>query len=146
MSFKQEREPNSRLPQDHVQRSLQTWNRRQKPAAAEYEEQFQAVGLLCREALISLAQAVYIRERHPPLDDVEPSATDAKKMLEAYVAVELSGASNDEARKHAKSALDLANALQHRRTASFRDAAICVEATTTVVNLVAIVVGRRDPQ
>jgi hypothetical protein len=34
---------------------------------AENEEQFQAVGLLCREALISVAQAVYNRDRYPPL-------------------------------------------------------------------------------
>jgi hypothetical protein len=31
------------------------------------EEQFQAVGLLCRETLISLAQAVYDAQLHPTL-------------------------------------------------------------------------------
>jgi hypothetical protein len=108
--------------------------------------QFQGVGLLGRDALISLAQAVYIRERHPPLDGIEPSNTDAKRMLEAYLAVELAGGANEESRRHARSALDLANALQHRRTATFREAALCVEATTTVVNVIAIVDGRRDPQ
>jgi hypothetical protein len=115
-------------------------------AAARNEEQFQAVGLLGRDTLISLAQAVYVRERHPPLDGVEPSDTDGKRMLEAYLAVELAGGANEEARRHAKSALDFANAVQHRRTATFRDAALCVEATTSVVNVVAIVAGRRDPQ
>jgi hypothetical protein len=67
-------------------------------------------------------------------------------MLEAYFAVELAGGANEEARRHARSALDFANAVQHRRTATFRDAALCVEATTTVVNVIAIVAGRRDPQ
>lgn len=119
---------------------------RDRLAAARTEEQYQAVGLLCREALISVAQAVYDPARHPPLDGVRPSETDAKRMLEAYAAVELAGGANEETRKHARSALDLANALQHRRTASFRDAALCVEATTTVVNVAAIVAGRRDPQ
>lgn len=119
---------------------------RDRLAAATSEEQYQAVGLLCREALISLSQAVYVRDRHPPLDGTEPSATDGKRMLEAFIAVELAGGVNEEARKHARSSLDLANALQHRRTATFRDAAMCVEATTTVVNVVAIVAGRRDPQ
>lgn len=119
---------------------------RDRLASAGTEEQFQAVGLLCRDALISVAQAVYVRERHPPLDGVQPSATDAKRMLEAYIAIELSGGANEEARKHARSALDFANVLAHRRTAAFRDAALCVEATTTVVNVVAIVAGRRDPQ
>lgn len=119
---------------------------RDRLAAATTEEQFQAVGLLCREVLISLAQSVYIRERHRAVDGTDPSATDGKRMLEAYIAVELAGGANEETRKHARSALDLANALQHRRTAAFRDAAMCVEATTTVVNVIAILAGRRDPQ
>ena len=33
---------------------------------AETEEDFQAVGLLGREALISLTQAVYEPSKHPP--------------------------------------------------------------------------------
>jgi uncharacterized protein YutE (UPF0331/DUF86 family) len=66
-------------------------------------------------------------------------------MLEAYVAVELAGGANEEVRKHARSALDLANALQHRRTATFREAAMCVESTTAIVNVIAIVAGMRDP-
>jgi hypothetical protein len=119
---------------------------RDRLASARTEEQFQGVGLLCREILISLAQSVYLRDRHPPLDGKEPSTTDAKRMLEAYIAVELGGGANEEARKHTRSALELANALQHKRTATFREAAMCVEATTTVINVIAIVAGRRDPQ
>ena len=119
---------------------------RDRLAAATNEEHFQAVGLLCREVLISVAQAVYDRVRHPPVDGVEPSETDAKRMIEAYIAVELAGGAHKEARKHSRSALDLANVLQHRRTATFRDAALCVEATTSVVNVLAVVAGRRDPQ
>lgn len=118
---------------------------RDRLAAATTEEQFQTVGLLGRESLISLAQALYDPARHPTLDGVNASPTDAKRMLEAFIAVELAGGANEEARRHAKSALEFAVALQHRRTASFRDAALCVEATTTVVNVVAIVAGRRDP-
>jgi hypothetical protein len=101
------------------------------------------VGLLCREALISLSQAVYDSAQHAPLDGIAPSATDAKRMLDGYITAELQGGSNEEARRHVRSALDLALALQHRRTAGFRDAAICAEATTAVTNLVAIVSGRR---
>jgi hypothetical protein len=118
---------------------------RDRLAAARSEEQFQAVGLLGREAIISVAEAVYDRTRHPPLDGTEPSPTDGKRMLEAYISVEMAGGANEEARKHAKSALEFAVALQHRRTATFRDAALCAEATTAVVNLLAIVAGRRDP-
>jgi hypothetical protein len=112
---------------------------------AKTEEQFQAVGLLCRETLIGLAQLVHDPVRHPPLDGVTPSDADAKRKLEAYLAVELGGGSHEAARKHARAALDLANDLQHRRTAAFRQAALCAEATTSVVNLIAIVSGQRDP-
>jgi len=111
---------------------------------ARTEEQFQAVGHMCRETLITVAQAVYCRERHPPVDGTEPSATDAKRMLEAFFAVELAGATNADARKHARAAFDLANGLQHDRAAEFRDAALCAEATLSVIRIVAIVSGRRE--
>lgn len=113
---------------------------------ASTEEQFQAVGLLCRETLISVAQAVYVAERHPTTDGVAASQTDAKRMLEAFIAVELGGAANDETRSHAKAALRLALALQHDRTADFRTAALCAEATVSVVNIVGIISGARTPK
>ena len=113
--------------------------------SASSEEQFQAVGLVCRELLISLAQSVFDSTRHPALDQVKASKTDAKRMLERYLAAELEGASNSFARKFAKTSLDLAVHLQHDRSADFRTAALCAEATASVVNVVSIVEGRRDP-
>jgi len=110
---------------------------------AESEEQYQAVGLLCREVLISAAQEVYDSERHSSLDGVAPSETDAKRMLEAFFMSELEGRTNEEARAHAKAALRLALALQHQRTADFRMAALCAEATSSVVNILAVLAGRR---
>jgi len=111
---------------------------------AKSEEDFQSVGFLCRETIISLSQAVYDPKKHKPIDGVIPSDTDANRMLEAYFANELKGSSNENARKHARTSLALANELQHRRTAKFRDAALCAEATRTVVNVVAIVSGKRN--
>jgi hypothetical protein len=119
---------------------------RSRLASARTEEQYQSVGLLCRETLISLAQEVYDPKRHLTVDRITASHTDAKRMLEAYIAIEVRGRSNSEARKHAKAALDLANRLQHNRTADFREAALCVEASTSVVNIIAILSGRRDPE
>ena len=110
---------------------------------AEAEEQFQAVGLLCREALISVAQEVFDPSRHKSTDEIVPSETDAKRMLEAFLETELCGTSNEEARAHARAALRLALALQHKRTADFRTAALCAEATFSVINIVAILGGRR---
>jgi hypothetical protein len=111
---------------------------------AKNEEEFQMVGLLCRETLISLAQAVFDPNIHKSSDGTKPSSTDASRMLEAYFSVELAGKSDENARKHAKASLSLANELQHRRTANFKDAAICAEATRTVVNIVAIISGRKE--
>jgi hypothetical protein len=113
---------------------------------ASNEEQFQTVGLVGREALISLAQAVYDPAKHPSLETgVVISDTDAKRMLESYIAVELASESQ-EARAHVRSALALALKLQHSRTATFRLAAMCAEATTAVINLIAIISGQRDPR
>ena len=119
---------------------------RNRLASAKTEEQYQAIGLLCREALISLAQSVYDPENHPNLDGVQPSETDAKRMLENYIASTLAGSSNEAVRKHAKAAYGLATDLQHRRTANFRQAALCTEATASIVNVIAIISGRRDPE
>lgn len=113
--------------------------------SATTEEQYQSVGLLCRETLITLAQTVFDPDKHPSLDNVKPSKTDAKRMLDRYLAVEIGGKPNAIARKHAKASLDLANELQHKRTAEFREAALCAEATASVVNIIAILSGNRDP-
>jgi len=118
---------------------------RRSLAKAIDEEQFQAVGLLCREVLISLAQAVHDPAKHPSLDETIPSETDAKRMFDAYITATIPGSAHCVARRHARAAYDLAVELQHRRTAKFRDAALCVEATSSVINVIAIVSGRRDP-
>ena len=115
-------------------------------AQSSNEEQCQAIGLLCRESLISLAKVVFIEEDHKTLDGVKASKTDAKRMLEAYIAHQLPGESNESIRKHARASIDLANDLTHRRTAEYRLAALCAEATNAVINIVAIISGRRDPR
>ena len=116
---------------------------RRRLETANTEEEFQTVGLLCRETLISLGQAVFDSDKHPTSDGTRPSDTDGYRMIEAFIGAELGGGSNEIIRSHVKSALKLANELQHRRTAFARDAHLCAEATRTVVNLVAIIAGRR---
>lgn len=127
---------------ERVDRQMQEISARLQEAAAE--EQCQAVGLLCREALISLAQAVFEPRRHLPDGAPPVSPTDASAMLQAFFEAELAGAANEEARAHAKAALKLANALQHKRTATHRMAALSAEASAAVVNLAAVLSGRRD--
>lgn len=111
-------------------------------AAAGVEEDWQAVGLLCREVLISLAQAVYDPAIHRTEDGVTPSSTDAKRMIEAYVGREFSGASFQEVRAHARASVDLTLNLQHRRTATRQLADLCLEATSSTVAVISIIAGR----
>jgi hypothetical protein len=120
-----------------VQRNLNEASERLEHASNE--EQFQSVGLLCRETLISLAQVVFTPEIHRSIDGVSPSETDANRMLEAYILVELGGKSNESSRKFIKAALGLTNDLQHDRMATYRDAALCLEATYAVVRVIGVV-------
>jgi hypothetical protein len=110
---------------------------------ADSEEKCQAVGLLCREVLISVGDAIFDPSKHRSLDGVVPSSSDAGRILESIFDTELRGGPNEEARAHAKAALRLALALQHKRTAEYQTAALCAEATASVVNLLAVISGRR---
>lgn len=112
-------------------------------ANAITEEQFQAVGLVCREVLISVAQEAHKRGAGEERDAADPSDTDVKALLEKFIGRELPGAGNEEARAHAKAAVRLALALQHKRTADFRTAALAAEAAASVVNILAVLTGRR---
>jgi hypothetical protein len=123
-----------------IERSIKEIQHRQIKAISE--EQFQAIGLLCRETIISLAQAIYSEEKHPTLDDIKPSKTDAKRMLDAYISKELQGGTNEVLRKYARACNDLANDLTHRRTATAKDAALCSSATISLVNLMGVLENR----
>lgn len=111
---------------------------------ADCEEKYQAIGLLCRETIISLAQAIYNEEKHPPLDGVKPSKTDAKRMIESYISTVLNGGSNENLRKYTRASLDLANELAHKRTATLKEAALCSSATVSLVNLIGILEDRNQ--
>jgi hypothetical protein len=123
-------------------RSLQAAS--QALSLAKSEEDFQAIGVLCRETVISLAQSVYVSGTHVHPDNVIPSSTDAARMLEAYLATELRGRESEELRAYAKSCLKLSVALQHTRTATMRDAALTLEATSALASLVGILASRTD--
>lgn len=106
---------------------------------ATVEEDWQAVGLLCREVMISLAQAVYDPAIHASPDGVKISKTDANRMIEAYVAQAFPGSSFQEVRLHARASMGLALNLQHRRTATRQLAALCLEATSSAVAVITII-------
>lgn len=111
---------------------------------ASAEEDWQGVGHTCREVLISLGQAAHNPEVHPLVDEngTTISRTDARRLLDVWLRHEMPGGNNKEVRAHIKASLDLANNLQHRRTATRQLAALCLEATSSAVAVVAIIAGR----
>lgn len=117
---------------------------RNQLAIASAEEDFQSIGLLCREVIISLAQAVYEPSLHEPLDRVTPSETDANRMLDSYIAHVFPGPSYKEVRTHARASLALALNLQHRRTATRQLASLCLEATASTSAIISIIARQAD--
>ena len=105
---------------------------------SDTEEKFQAIGMLGRETLISIAQQVFDASKHKTLDGVEASQTDAKRMLDAFLQYELKDAS-EKARKWAKSAVDLGNQLTHDRNATKRDAHLCLIAVISIASFVKMI-------
>lgn len=121
---------------DKIKFAITEIKKREK--AASRVEQFQAVGTLCRELIITLAQTVYKEEEHPSVDGVEISNTDANRMLESYIKSVLKGGAHEELRSYAKSTNKLANALTHKRSSTKKDMMMCTSATLTLVNFVGI--------
>jgi hypothetical protein len=111
---------------------------------ASAEEDWQAIGLTCREVLISLGQAVYDADLHGAEDDngTKIGPSDARRQLWQWLHYEMPGSDNKEIRAHIKSSIDLALSLQHKRTATRQMAALCLEATSSAVAVVAIIAGR----
>ncbi len=122
---------------NRIDRSILEMRKRIKEAVNE--EQFQAIGLLARETIISLAQQVFDKDRHKTTDEVKPSETDANRMLEAYINTEISGGANEVLRRYTKSALALANYVTHKRTANIDDASICLISVISLVNIIKVV-------
>ena len=111
---------------------------------AKNEEDFQSIGLLCREVIISLAQAVYNPVVHGTEDEkgVKIGETDAVRMIGNYISIELSGSSNDELRAYAKNTNKLANRLTHERNATKKDMLLSVSSTIALINFIGIIAGK----
>lgn len=107
---------------------------------AKIVDEFQTVGLLCREIIISLGQLVYNKDIYGAVDSQNKpiGKTDGFRMLEAYFTYKLHGTHFEEYRAYAKTTNKLANALTHERNATKKDMMLSVSATTALVNIVGI--------
>lgn len=118
---------------ERVDRSLEEMRKRLQ--IADTEEKYQAIGMIGRETLITIAQQVFDKAHHPSEDGVDIGPTDAKRMFEAYIKYELKS-ENEKVVKFVKSAFDMCNQLTHDRNATKRAAGICVIAVSSTAAIV----------
>ena len=102
------------------------------------EEDFQIVGLLCREAHISLGQLVFTPGTLQKSSPTEIGAADSKRILRAYLDQVIPGRSNKEIRQLIDAVYNLAVKVQHRRTATKTDAQICAIAISALIELIEV--------
>lgn len=105
---------------------------------AASEEDFQAVGHLGREAMISLAQVVINPAEAVGEDGKLPSSTDAARLLDAYIGKALPGGGNEALRKAVRGVVQATSAVVHDRNATPMDAALVAELVSSSVQLVHI--------
>ncbi len=100
-------------------------------------EDFQSIGVQCREVLISLGNTIYFPEMAG--DKEQPQASNFKRKTELFIKFYVSGSENSDYRNIIKkltvSTWDYANKLTHSNDTTFYDASTCVTLCTSLVGL-----------
>ncbi|PPF13152.1 hypothetical protein C5C35_00535 [Rathayibacter sp. AY1F8] len=104
--------------------------------AARTEQDYSNVGNDAVAALEALSAASYEHARHGEPGVDEPPIPSTKARLGRVVEVELPGSENAELRKVVRAAIELAQAMKHRRNGDRRSAGMAADAVLLVVNLV----------
>lgn len=98
-------------------------------------EDFQAIGVQCREILIELGNYIY----KPMMagDEEQPQASNFKRKAELFTRFYLKGAENSDYRsitkKLTEATWDYANKITHSRSATYYEASTCVTLCTSLV-------------
>lgn len=112
-------------------------------ANAEEAEDFQAVGMRCREALLSLGSehqdAEWVR-----VPAERPMASDAKQWLRIYADSLTTGRPRDYLRSLAQRTWEIANWLTHYTEATEWDAQLVLDATAQLINTFALLRIRHE--
>ena len=111
---------------------------REQVTRAASEEEYQAVGHLGRETMISLAQAVIDPAEAIGEDGKVPSKTDAASLLDAYIGKTLPGSGNEALRGAVRKVVKATSAVLHDRNATPKDAALAAELVSSSVHLMHI--------
>lgn len=107
-------------------------------------EDFQSIGLQCREVIISMGKTVYNPSIHGETkeDGTIIGNSDAVSQLSNYIRHRLKGKENEELRSYAKATNKISNALTHGRTSSKTEMLLCVNATVALINFIGILEGK----
>ena len=100
-------------------------------------EDFQAIGVQCREILIELGNSIYKPEMAG--DEEQPQASNFKKKAELFIKFYMSGSENSEYRsiikKMTEGTWDYACKITHSQTATFYEVSTCVSLTISLVSM-----------
>ena len=99
---------------------------------------YQAVGMHGRELLITLAQTVFDKEKHPSTDGTDIGSADSKRMLDAYINYCMKKQCKEREVRFAKTAVEYSNELTHNRTATLMDAELCYNAVLSTIGIIRI--------
>lgn len=106
-------------------------------AVADSASDYSNLARQCREIFVSLADAAYDRDRHGEFElPDEGGRGDVKARLTAVIRSEARGSRAADLRAVALKTIDLANTLQHRKSASRADAATLCDTTLMTVRIV----------
>ena len=104
--------------------------------AAEEVEDFQAIGVQCREILIELGNYIYTEEMAG--NDAPPKESDFKRKAELFMRYTVRGSHGKDYRnimkKLTEATWDYVNKITHSQTSTFYEASTCVSMTMSLVS------------
>jgi len=140
-----------KAPQHERSLSESAWRRWEQAAdaleKADEAEEFQAVGMLCRECLIAFVREVSSPEMVPEGQE-EPKASDVVQWAGLIADTIAHGSSAEEIRAYlkamSKSTWQLTNGLTHSASAVWFDAVMAVAAVQTLLSTFGIAIARHE--
>lgn len=104
--------------------------------SASSQQDHSNIGNDCVAILEALSEAVYVHDKHGRPGEDKPPVASTKTRLDRFIEVELPGRTNAELRKLCRAAIELAQAVKHRRaTVSRLEAGVAADAVILLVNM-----------
>jgi hypothetical protein len=98
-------------------------------------QDYAAVGLVCVRVTEALSRQVYDHATHTPAGEPEPKVADTKTRLDRYVVSRFPGPDNERLRRYARTTIELAQEIKHRKSPTREEAGIASDAVIVLGNL-----------